>query len=73
MIRFTVLIEKTPDGGYGAYVPDLPGCIGMGSTKDELIENIAEAIRLHLEGLKEEGMPVPKASTEAECLILAIA
>jgi predicted RNase H-like HicB family nuclease len=73
MVRYTVIIEKANDGGYGAYVPDLPGCIGMGGTKEETLENIAEAIRFHLEGLKEEGLPIPIATTEAENLMLSIA
>lgn len=41
MIRYAVIIEKARDGGYGAYVPDLPGCVGMGDTREEIIENIA--------------------------------
>jgi predicted RNase H-like HicB family nuclease len=73
MIRYAVIIEKAPDGGYGAYVPDLPGCVGMGATKEEVMENIAEAIQFHIEGLKEEGLPVPPPVTEAENLVLAIA
>jgi len=73
MVRYAVIIEKAPDGGYGAYVPDLPGCVGMGATKEETLENIAEAIRYHLEGMKAEGLPIPLPTTEAENLILAIA
>jgi predicted RNase H-like HicB family nuclease len=73
MVRYAIIIEKTTDGGYGAYVPDLPGCVGMGSTKEEVMENIAEAIRFHLEGMKAEGLPIPIATTEAENLSLAIA
>jgi predicted RNase H-like HicB family nuclease len=73
MVRYAIIIEKATDGGYGAYVPDLPGCVGMGSTKEEVMENIAEAIRFHLEGMKAEGLPIPIATTEAENLSLAIA
>jgi predicted RNase H-like HicB family nuclease len=73
MVRYAIIIEKATDGGYGAYVPDLPGCVGMGSTKEEVMENIAEAIRFHLEGMKTEGLPIPIATTEAENLSLAIA
>lgn len=72
MIRYAVIIEKAEDG-YGAYVPDLPGCVGMGETKEEVLENIAEAIRFHLEGMKAEGLPIPFPSSEAENLMLAIA
>ncbi len=72
MIRYAVIIEKAEDG-YGAYVPDLPGCVGMGETKEETLENIAEAIRFHLEGMKAEGLPIPFPSSEAENIMLAIA
>ncbi len=72
MVRYAIIIEKAPDGGYGAYVPDLPGCVGMGSTKDETMENIAEAIHFHLEGMKAEGIPIPQPTSEAENLMLAI-
>jgi predicted RNase H-like HicB family nuclease len=73
MIRYAVIIEKTADGGFGAYVPDLPGCIGMGCTKEETLENIAEAIRFHLEGMKEEGLIIPSPVSEAENLVLSMA
>ncbi len=73
MIRYAVIIEKAADGGYGAYVPDLPGCVGMGNTREEAMENIAEAIRFHLEGMKAEGLPIPLPTSEAENLTLAIA
>ena len=72
MIRYAVIIEKTGDGGYGAYVPDLPGCVGMGDTREETMENIAEAIQFHLEGMKAEGLSIPLPTSEAENLILAI-
>ena len=73
MIRYAIIIENAPDGGFGAYVPDLPGCVGMGATKDEAIENIAEAIRFHLEGMKEEGLTIPLPTSDAENLVLSIA
>lgn len=73
MVRFAIIIEKATDGGYGAYVPDLPGCVGMGSTKEEVIANIAEAIQFHIEGMKAEGIPIPMPNAEAENLMLSIA
>jgi predicted RNase H-like HicB family nuclease len=73
MIRYAIIIEKAPDGGYGAYVPDLPGCVGMGATKEEVLDNIAEAIQLHIEGMKAEGIAIPFPTTEAENLLVAIA
>ncbi|MDX2045811.1 MAG: type II toxin-antitoxin system HicB family antitoxin [Chitinophagaceae bacterium] len=73
MVRYAIIIEKSSEGGYSAYVPDLPGCIGMGSTKEETMENIAQAIIFHLEGMKAEGLPIPPPASEAENLVLAIA
>ena len=52
MLRYAIIIEKAADGGFGAYVPDLPGCIGMGATREEVINNVAEGIKFHLEGLE---------------------
>lgn len=72
MVRYAVIIEKAKDGGFGAYVPDLPGCVGMGNSKEEALDNIAEAIRFHLEGMKEEGLNIPIPTTEAENLTLAL-
>ena len=71
MLRYAVILEKAKDGGYGAYVPDLPGCLGMGETRNETIENISEAIKFHIEGMKAEGISVPLPHSEAENLILA--
>jgi predicted RNase H-like HicB family nuclease len=57
-MKYTVIIEKG-DSGYGAFVPDLPGCIAVGETKKEVIELIKEAIEFHIEGLKEDGNAIP--------------
>lgn len=70
MIKYAVILEKAADGGYGVYVPDLPGCIGMGNTRDEALTDIAEAIKFHIEGMKAEGIPVPAPTSEAENLIM---
>lgn len=72
MIKYAIIIEKASDGGFGAYAPDLPGCIGMGSSKEETIENMKEAIYFHLEGLKADGLPIPIPKSEAENLELQI-
>lgn len=69
MLRYAIIIEKATDGGFGAYVPDLPGCAGMGSTRDKAIINVAEGIKFHLEGLKVEGLDIPLPSSEAENLM----
>lgn len=58
-MRYAVVIEKGSTS-YGAYVPDLPGCVAVGETIEEVRELIQEAIEFHLEGLKEEGLSVPE-------------
>jgi predicted RNase H-like HicB family nuclease len=62
--KYVVVIERGPNN-YSAYVPDLPGCITTGKTLDEIKTNIREAIELHLEGLMEDGSPVPEPSSVA--------
>lgn len=58
-MEFTVLIEKSDDGYYVATVPGLPGiCVTQGKTQKEALDNMKEALDLHLEGLREEGIPV---------------
>lgn len=65
MYRFLVVIEKA-GSGYSAYSPDLPGCIATGSTREEAEKNIYEAVKMHLEGLREDGLPVPASESFAE-------
>ena len=57
-MNFKVLIEKDEDGVYVVTVPSLPGCISQGKTEPEALENIKEAIALHLEALAEDGLPL---------------
>jgi predicted RNase H-like HicB family nuclease len=57
-IAYTVVIERAA-GNHGAYVPDLPGCVVTGATEEEVLKFMAEAIRFHLEGLVEDGEPIP--------------
>lgn len=64
-MRYAVVIEKAPSN-YAAYVPDLPGCIATGSTVTETESLIREAIEFHLEGLKEDGLPIPLPSSQVE-------
>ena len=70
MKRFLVIYEKTKTG-YSAYVPDLPGVIATGKTKRIVEKNIFESVKFHLEGLKEEGLPIPKMQAESEILVFA--
>jgi len=65
MRRFLVVIEKV-DGNYSAYSPDLPGCIATGATREEAEQNMYEAIELHLQGLKEDGLSIPQSTSFAE-------
>lgn len=54
-----MVIEKTPQN-YSAYVPDLPGCVATGDSREEVAQVMHEAIAFHLEGMREEGIPVPE-------------
>jgi len=65
MYRFLIVIEKT-NGNYSAYSPDLPGCVATGATREEAEQNMYEAIELHLQGLKEDGLPIPQSTSFAE-------
>ncbi len=60
--KYAVVIEKGPNN-YSAFVPDLPGCITTGRTLEEIEENIRAAIELHLEGMREDGEPIPEPTT----------
>jgi predicted RNase H-like HicB family nuclease len=64
-MRYAVIIEKG-ELSYGAYVPDLPGCVAVGETPEEVGQLIREAIQFHIEGLQEEGLPVPEPSSYFE-------
>ncbi len=63
-MKYAVVIERASDN-YAAYVPDLPGCITTGATVEETERNIREAIELHLEGMRENGLPIPEPRTVA--------
>ncbi len=64
-MKYRVVIEKTPRN-YSAYVPDLPGCISTGKTLVDIERNIREAITFHIDGLREEGLPVPEPSSSTD-------
>jgi predicted RNase H-like HicB family nuclease len=64
-MRYAIVIEKGPTS-YGAYVPDLPGCVAVAKSAAEAKKLIAEAIPFHLEGLREDGLPIPEPETECE-------
>ena len=60
-----IVIEQGEDS-YGAYVPDLPGCVAVGDTQDEVLALIQEAIVLHLEMLREDGLPIPRPNSVSD-------
>ena len=64
-MRYAVVFEKSTTG-YAAYVPDLPGCVTTGKTREETERLIREAIQFHIESLREHGEPVPQPTTETE-------
>jgi predicted RNase H-like HicB family nuclease len=64
-MQYLVIIEKS-ENGFGAYVPDLPGCIAAGETREEVVSLIQEAIEFHIDGLKRSGDPVPKPRSQSE-------
>ncbi|MFB2838335.1 type II toxin-antitoxin system HicB family antitoxin [Floridanema evergladense] len=64
-MRYAIVIEKAAEN-YSVYVPDLPGCVATGVTIEEVEQQIKEAISFHLEGLREEGLPIPEATTLCE-------
>ena len=64
-MRYAVVIEKA-EGNYTAYVPDLPGCVATGATVAEVESEIRDAIVFHVEGLREDGLPVPSPSSQVE-------
>lgn len=70
-MQYTVLIEHVPGSNYGASVPDLPGCISTGQTLEETLQNIREAIEFHLEGMREDGEPIPVPTTVATVVDVA--
>ena len=61
-MQYMVVVEKGPRS-FGASAPDLPGCIAAGATPEEVLNLIREAIEFHIEGLREEGQPIPQPSS----------
>lgn len=66
-MKYTVVFEKAPHN-FAAYVPDLPGCVATGTTREEVERRIREAIQLHIAGLREDQLPVPEPSVWAEAV-----
>jgi predicted RNase H-like HicB family nuclease len=64
-MRYAVVIEKA-ESNYSAYVPDLPGCVATGDTVEEAESEIRAAIEFHLEGMREDGLPIPAPQSKVE-------
>jgi predicted RNase H-like HicB family nuclease len=60
---YAIIIERADDGGYGAWSPDVPGCVALGDTEAEALSEMKEAIRLHLDVMRERDEPLPEPST----------
>lgn len=63
-MRYAIVIEHA-GANYSAYVPDLPGCVATGGTAEEARSNIQDAVRFHIEGLREDGLPIPPPAAVA--------
>ena len=64
MSQYLIVIEPT-ETGFSAYVPDLPGCVSTGRTRAEVEDSMREAITFHIDGLREDGLPIPQPRSEA--------
>lgn len=69
-MKYAVIIEEG-ESSFGAYVPDLPGCVAVGETREEALQLIQEAIEFHLEGMKQEGQAIPDPVSSAEWIDVA--
>ena len=69
-MKYAVVIEKGAES-YGAYVPDLPGCVAVGDTRNEVVQLIQDAIELHLQNLRENGDDVPHRASSVEIIEVA--
>jgi predicted RNase H-like HicB family nuclease len=69
MHRFLIVIEKAK-GNYSAYSPDLPGCVATGKTREDAERNMHEAVEMHIQGLLEDKLPIPKGVASAEYIAI---
>ena len=73
MTSYAVVIERASDGGYGVWSPDLPGVVALADTEAEAVDEMRKAIEFHLDGLREDGLPIPQPSTVAATVITVAA
>jgi len=69
-MRYLVVIEES-ETGFGAYVPDLPGCVAVGATRDDVSRLIHEAVEFHLDGLRQDGLPIPADHSSPDVVEIA--
>jgi predicted RNase H-like HicB family nuclease len=69
MYRFLIVVEEAGQN-YSAYSPDLPGCVATGDTREDAERNMYEAIQLHIDGLREDGLPIPSSTSIAEYVVV---
>jgi predicted RNase H-like HicB family nuclease len=69
MHRFLIVIEKA-NGNYSAYSPNLPGCVATGKTREQAAKNMYEAIEMHIKGLREDNLPIPRSHFFAEVVAI---
>jgi predicted RNase H-like HicB family nuclease len=72
MTRYAIVVEKGPTS-YGAYAPDLPGCVAAAETRSEVLQLIRQAIEFHIDAMREDGLAVPEPSSSAEYVEVAVA
>ena len=70
-MKYTIVIEKSPNN-YAAYVPDLPGCVATASTREELLEEIRDAIEFHIEGMRQDGESIPEPQATSDIVEVSI-
>jgi predicted RNase H-like HicB family nuclease len=66
---YLIVIERADDGGYGAWAPDLPGCVALGDTIEDAERQMREAIAFHLQGLRDQGEPIPAPVAVAAVMV----
>lgn len=71
-MQYTIILEQSKNS-YGASVPDLPGCIAVAETKEEVLQLIRDAIEFHLEGLKGDGLPIPSPNCSSATIDVNVA
>jgi predicted RNase H-like HicB family nuclease len=70
-MQYAIVIEHVPGSNYSAYAPDLPGCIATGDTIEEVTQLMREGIEFHIEGMREDGLPIPEPSTAVSMVEVA--